>query len=175
MTGQPSTSPLRPERQFDKKRGVSHVEVRSGFAQIHVTHLSGDLTAARIGVLRAVAEAEVSIDFLKITPTGLSFLVSQESAADANRALKDQQVEFSLRSDRSIVLVHAVNIRDEDGLIASIMKEAISSGAIIDHIGDMHDRVLMVVSAEAAEPLAEHLRHSTAVRQSASGEDVRAH
>ena len=49
------------------------------------------------------------------------------------------------------IMIHAVNIRDEEGLIAMVMREAISEGTAIDHVGDMHDRLLLVVSeADAA-------------------------
>lgn len=49
-------------------------------------------------------------------------------------------------------MVHAVNIRDEEGLIAKIIKAAISTSAHVDHIGDMHDRLLMVVPKRRRGP-----------------------
>jgi aspartokinase len=139
------------ETEFEKRRGVSHTEVRDGYAQVHVTNLVGDVMPARLRVLRAVADASVSIDFLKLTPSGLSFLVASDEASRVESALSDTGGTFSLRLDRSIVMIHAVNIRDEEGLIAMVMREAISEGTVIDHVGDMHDRVLLVVSeADAA-------------------------
>jgi len=59
------------------------------------------------------------------------------------------------------VLVHAVSIRDEEGLIAGIVHTAIALGIRIDHVGDMHDRMLMVVQKEDAERLAAHVRSSS--------------
>ena len=146
------------ETVFEKLRGVSRVEVRSGFAQVHVTNLDGDLTPARLRVLTQVADAGISIDFLKLTPSGLSFLVRQERAEVVETILSALQLDFSLRTDRDIVLVHAVNIRDEEGMIASIMQRAIESGATVDHVGDMHDRLLLVVPHLDAERLEQHLR-----------------
>ena len=135
-----------PETEFEKRRGVSHTEVRDGFAQVHVTQLTGDVMAARLAVLQAVALVQVSIDFLKLTPTGLSFLVPSDKAAVVESTLAGTDAKFSVRRDRSIVLIHAVNIRDEEGLIALVMREAIAQGTAIDHVGDMHDRLLLVVS-----------------------------
>lgn len=146
------------ETEFEKKRGISAIEVRPGFAQVHVSRLGRQLTEQRLRVLRAVADVEVSIDFLKLTPSGLSFLVPEDRADVVSQALEGSEVHFSVRKDRSIVLVHAVNIRDEEGLIASIVKEAIASGVTVDHVGDMHDRLLMVVKSDDAHRVAEHFR-----------------
>lgn len=153
-----ATSPQPQETVFEKRRGVSRVEVRSGFAQVHVTNLAGDVAPARLRVLSQVADSATSIDFLKLTPSGLSFLVPQERAEVVKSILDALTIDFSLRSDRDIVLVHAVNIRDEEGMIASIMQRAIESGATVDHVGDMHDRLLLVVPHSDAERLEQHLK-----------------
>lgn len=147
------SAPVKPqtETEFEKKRGISAVEVRRGFAQVHVSQLQGNLMEERLRVLRAVADVDASIDFLKLTPSGLSFLVPGDRGDIVGQALAGVGVNFSVRKNRSIVLVHAVNIRDEEGLIAGIVQTAIASGATIDHIGDMHDRMLMVVSDDDAE------------------------
>jgi len=149
---------LSKETVFEKRRGVSRVEVRAGFAQVHVARLAGDVEPARLRVLSQVADAGISIDFLKLTPTGLSFLVSQDRASTIQTILENLGVEFTLRTDRAIVLVHAVNIRDEEGMIASIMQRAIESGASVDHVGDMHDRLLLVVPHADSDRLSAHLK-----------------
>lgn len=140
--------------EFEKRRGVSRVEVRSGFAQAHLGNLGEPLAAQRLTVLEAVSTAGISIDFLKMTPMGLSFLIKAADVEALHTALKSLNLEYSLRDGRSVVLVHAVNIRDEEGLIASILKAAISGGTTVHHISDMHDRVLMVVESSEAEKLA---------------------
>jgi aspartate kinase len=148
------------ETGFEKKRGVSRIEVREGFAQVHVSRLQGSLTDQRLQVLQAVANVGVSIDFLKLTPSGLSFIVSEERSDAVEGALGATDVRFSVRKGRSIVLVHAVNIRDEEGLIAEILQCAITSGAHVDHVGDMHDRLLMVVRSENIDPLRRSLERA---------------
>jgi aspartokinase len=148
------------ETGFEKPRGVNRIEVRKGFAQVHVSRLAEPIVAERLRVLRAVADVDVSIDFLKLTPSGLSFIIAEDRSDAAESALAKTGTKFSLRKQRTIVLVHAVNIRDEEGLIAEIIRGAIASGAHVDHIGDMHDRVLMVVKDEDVERVSETFRRT---------------
>lgn len=153
LLGKGTDGQLTPETGFEKQRGVSRIETRTGFAQVHVSRLEQPIMAERIRVLEAVAAVGVSIDFLKLTPSGLSFIVPEDRYEVVDEALHLTGVEFSNQKGRSIVLVHAVNMRDEEGLIALAVQAAIRSGAKVDHVGDMHDRMLMVVSAEDAELL----------------------
>jgi aspartokinase len=135
------------ETIFEKQRGISRVEVRQGYAQVHVSRLEPPLMEQRLRVLEAVASANVSVDFLKLTPTGFSFMVKEGLAGACEAAIGATGVHFSLRHDRSIVLVYAVNIRDEEGVIANILKTTITTCTRVDHVGDMHDRLLMVVDS----------------------------
>ena len=144
-------APAISETEFEKPRGIRRVEVREGYAQAHITGLQEPLTKSRIRVLEAVAQAGVSLDFLKFTSAGLSFLVKGEDSERLSSALQAHGCRFSVQKDRRVVIVHAVNIRDEEGLLASIVLKAIGTGAQVDHISDMHDRMLMVVSAEEAD------------------------
>src|SRR5471030_2739462 len=121
------------ETEFEKRRGVSRVEVRPGFAQVHVSRIAENVMAERLKVLAAVAAEGISIDFLKLTPSGMSFLVPEQDANVIDGALQTLGHHFSVRHDRSIVLVYAVSIRDEEGLIASIVHTAIKHGIRIDH------------------------------------------
>lgn len=139
------------ETVFEKPRGVANVEIRKGFAQVHISQLAQPLTEERLRITKAIAEAGVSLDFLKLTPSGLSFLVPESAAENAERALSGLGVRYSVRKDRSIVMVHAVNMRDEEGLIARVLQTAIDCGAHIDHVGDMHDRMLLVMESAQAE------------------------
>lgn len=142
---------MHQETAFERPRGVHHIEIRKGFSQVHVAQLDPS-GSDREHVLRAVANAGVSIDFVKLTPGGLSFIVPQLQAPDVTEALADR-TGTEIRPDRSIVLVHAVNIRDEEGLIAKIVRVATEAGVDLDHIGDMHDRLLLVVPASDAPRL----------------------
>ncbi|MCO5297667.1 MAG: hypothetical protein M9921_12495 [Fimbriimonadaceae bacterium] len=136
-----------PGTDFEKPRGISRVEVRRGFAMVHVGGLAADLAAERLKVLRSIAESSVSIDFVKLTHGGVSFLVAEDRAPQAEEALRLIGAKYTLGRDRAVVIVHAVNMRDEEGLIAGIVRKVIASGVRVDHLGDMHDRVLLVMDA----------------------------
>lgn len=146
------------ETSFEKQRGVSRVEVRTGFAQVHVSELEGDVMKGRLEVLESVHAAGISLDFLKLTPTGMSFLIPEGRSDAMQEVLTQTGSKFSIKRPRSIVLVHAVNIRDEEGMIARIVKTLIESGTEVDHLGDMHDRMLVVIPSEDAERVAERFR-----------------
>ncbi len=104
-------------------------------------------------MLEGVSEAGISLDFLKLTPEGVSFLVPTAAEGAVRQTLQELGARAEVKTDRSVVLVHAVNMRDEEGLISRIVAAAIGSGAEIDHLGDMHDRVLIVTTATDAERL----------------------
>ena len=156
-----ATQAVSAETEFEKGRGISEVEVRHGFAQIHVSRITQNVMAERLKVLEAVAKKGISIDFLKLTPSGMSFLVPEVNGDLVDAALNPLGFHFTVRHDRSIVLVHAVSIRDEQGMIAGIVHTAIANGIRIDHVGDMHDRMLMVVEKAEAARLASHLRQAS--------------
>ncbi|MEZ0325606.1 MAG: hypothetical protein ACAH95_06850 [Fimbriimonas sp.] len=140
--------PTELETIFEKRRGISRVESRHGYAQVHVSQIASRVMEERLRVLSQVAEAGISMDFLKLTPTGMSFMVREDSSALVEQVLAGTGVHFSVRNGRSIVLVYAVNIRDEEGMIANILQTTITTCAQVDHVGDMHDRMLMVVRTE---------------------------
>jgi len=150
------------ETGFEKKRGISRVEIRTGFSQVHVHGLVEPIMENRLAVLDAVAQADISLDFLKLTSDGLSFLIPQSRSEAMAAVLQERALNFDLAEGRSIVLVHAVNMRDEEGLIARIVATAIGSGARLDHLGDMHDRLLIVAEATEAEALAARIRETLA-------------
>lgn len=147
-------------QDFEKRPGVNRVEVRHGHAQAHVFSLPAPVMDERLRVLKAVADANVSIDFLKLTEDGLSFIMGDADKGAVSAALKELGVRFSILESVSVVLVHAVNMRDEEGLIAGIVRQAISSGARVSHIGDMHDRLLLVVESKDADKLAAQFRRT---------------
>lgn len=142
------------ETAFERPRGVSQVETRKGYCQVHVEGLLDPLVTKRLEALAALADIGVSIDFLKLTPRGFSFVAPADRAADVERVLPGAQVA----RDRSIVSIHAVSIRDEEGLLADIVREAIALGVQIDHVGDGHDRLLLVVGDADATRIERHFR-----------------
>ena len=137
--------PSTGETEFERPRGVDKIQVRDGFTNVRVVGLREPLPQARIDVLTSVAGQGVSIDFLKFTPDGLSFVVPDSVRPAVDQALLAVGAQQEAKGDRCVVTAHAVNMRDEAGLLARLVSTAIASGTEIDHMGDMHDRVLFVV------------------------------
>ena len=145
------------ETEFEKRRGINRVEVREGFAQVHISDLTEPLNDNRLKILESAKNAKISLDFLKLTPDGMSFLVKEDQANSVTSTFKDLGANVAVEPGRHVVMVHAVNMRDEEGLIASIVLQAIKSGAAIGHVSDMHDRVLIVVGKDDSDRLKKQL------------------
>ncbi|MBX3120123.1 MAG: hypothetical protein KF784_13735 [Fimbriimonadaceae bacterium] len=143
--------------EFEKPRGIHTVEVRPGYAVVEVLNLAAPLDGKRLDILATVAKAGISVDFLKLTQTGLSFVMPQDKAELAEKTLKSFGAQYEVTGSRSIVMVHAVNMRDEQGLIALVVSTAIRTGIELEHLSDMHDRVLIVCPADEADRLAVEL------------------
>lgn len=146
------------ETAFEKERGINRIEVRRGYTGVQVRHLSEPMMASRLQVLEAVAQAQISIDFLKLTRDGVSFVAKDCDPALLRSTLESAGTDFSLREGECVLLVHAVNMRDEPGLLAKIVSDVVATGAEIDHMGDMHDRLLIVLSEADAEKAAAALQ-----------------
>lgn len=161
------------ETVFERPRGLSQIEILSGYAQIQISGLRTANIESLLEVLKVVSDGGVSIDFVKLTAKGFSFVCAEGSTSKVEELL--QQIDgcqFSVREARSIVLAHAVGIRDEEGLIAKMVHAAIRAGAHVDHIGDMHDRLLMVVSDQDASKLKQELERTVGAEYKVSGAQV---
>ncbi len=146
------------ETEFERRRGISRLEVREGLSQAQIQCLGQPIGERRLTVLQHVAEAGISIDFLKLTPSGLSFLVTDQDASKLESLLATQDCMADIQRGRHVVSVYAVNMRDEAGLIAGIISEAIQSGSELGHMTDMHDRMLIVISSEESPRLVSALQ-----------------
>lgn len=139
---------------FDLPRGLGEPLLRDAYAQVLVTFPSQvEAKPGRLETLRLIQTAGLSIDFLKFTPNGLSFVICENQAREAVAQLKEIRAEVKLSEGRSILLIPAVNMRDDEGLLAHVLSEAIKTNAEILHIGDMHDRVLIVTDSEGAKEI----------------------
>ena len=99
------------ETAFEKRRGINSVESRPGFAQVHISKLGQPLMERRLQVLGAVADGGISIDFLKLTQTGLSFVVPEESAGSVSGALSALDVHGN-ESAGSLISEHVHIVRE---------------------------------------------------------------
>ncbi|SRR5581483_10201470 len=144
---------------FETERGISSVQVSHGHALVVVTGIEeAALGARRLDAVRLLAEAEISIDFLKLSLDGFSLVVPQDKGTAVRDLLCDAGFDARVLTDRAILTVNAVNIRDEAGMVARIAQTVVQAGAAIESLGDMHSSVLLVVDSESAECAADGLK-----------------
>lgn len=150
---------MQSNTSIETARGISDVEVSNGHALIVVSGMNEEDSSQRmLEALRALKDADCSIDFLKISGSGFSFIVPELGAAAATAALCAAGFNAEALAGRSIITVRAPNIRDESGLVARIAQLVVRSGAIIEQVGDMHSSVQVVVETPKAEKAANSLR-----------------
>lgn len=137
------------ETEFERQRGVIETEIREGFALFEVDGLEEPLAESRTQALERIAKAKISIDFLKLTADGLSFVVNESLAPEVAQAL--QGLHATHTPGRCVVSAWSPNLRDEEGLAARLVSAVIASGAVLDHVSDMHDRLLFLMDRSGAE------------------------
>ncbi|GIV01306.1 MAG: hypothetical protein D6724_02180 [Armatimonadetes bacterium] len=144
---------------IETARGISGVEVSLGHALVVVSGLSEEAWGQRmLEALGALKDADHSIDFLKVSSSGFSFVVPESQASSARDALCAAGFDAVVKEGRAILIVRAPNIRDESGLVARIAQLVVRSGATIEQVGDMHSSVQVVVEAAKVERAASVLR-----------------
>lgn len=146
------------ETDFEKARGVNKIEIRTGFASARITGLDGEVSKHRLRILNQVYQQEISLDFLKFSGDGMSFVVPDYRRDELVKVLEECGSSFEVKPDRAVLIVHAVNMRDEEGLVASIVSQVIEFGANIEHLGEMHDRLLMLMGVSGAEKARDGLK-----------------
>lgn len=137
------------ETEFERQRGIIETEIREGFALFEVDGLAEPLAESRTKTLERIAKAGVSIDFLKLTSDGLSFVVQESDAPQVTQALDNTRTTHT--PGRCVVSAWSPNLRDEEGLAARLVSAVIASGAVLDHVSDMHDRVLFLMDRNGAD------------------------
>ena len=120
---------------------------------MHVSLNRDDIAQARLDFLQQIADAGISLRFVKLTTAGISFLIDEEIEGQMRERLESMELEFEMLGRRSLVITHAPNMRDEPGLIARIIRFTIESGIEVGQVGDMHDRILLMVPSESADAL----------------------
>ncbi len=150
---------MHSQTPIDTPRGVQDVDLEEGYALVEVRGLPPwETSARRREALKAVESAGISIDLFKITHDGFSFVVPDSLAEKTHDALCQVGFQPNVLSDQAILLVATPNVRDADGLLARICSEVIMAGAEIQHLGDMHTGVMIVLKRKEAEYARERLR-----------------
>lgn len=146
------------ETEFERPRGILEVTTEDGYSQIHAGGLPHPIHENRLLLLQTVRSSATNIKMLKMTPSGLSFLVREHDTANLEQAVSVLPFPVSIRPGRSLVYAHSVNMRDEEGLIARVLAIAIGSGGHMEHVGDRHDCLIIAAEDGDAAKIADALR-----------------
>lgn len=144
------------QTDFEKHRGLHGVEIRERYANVFVPLSMAD-SKATLKALGAIRKSQISLDFLKLAGRGISFVCTLDNADSIEQCLKDAGFQPKIIRDRCVLIAYGVNMRDQEGLIAKIVSILAAGTDEIDHLGDMHDRVLAVVPKDQAQELAQTL------------------
>ena len=144
------------ETAFEKARGISDIRVSINWSQVHIEHLTNPVPEHRIRVLEKLKTCSIKIQLLKLNHDGLSFLIKESDREQVSALLSDWNPAVS--PEMCIISIFAVNVRDEEGLIARIIGAAISSGARLEHAADMHDRLLIAARISDADQIITSIR-----------------
>jgi len=158
VTNTQTDIPAPDETAFEKGRGLNQIEIRRGFASARVELDADANPSTRLVALKALSKAAISIDFLKFTHDGFSFVVAESDSQRLIDCLTANNYGHEVITDRCVLMAHAVNMRDEEGMVSRIVSDVIASGVSIEHMGEMHDRLLMLMSREDAEHAVNRLR-----------------
>lgn len=150
---------MHSQTAIDTPRGVLGVEVEEGYALVEVRGLQPwEISTKRREALKAIEEAGISIDLFKITVNGFSFVIADAVAGKTYEALNKAGFHPNVLRDQAILVVATPNVRDADGLLARICFEVVNAGAEIQHLGDMHTGVMIVLKRDEAEKALRRLK-----------------
>lgn len=157
---------MQTQTTLETARGISSVETAGGLSLVVVSGVADDEDRKRLlEAMRVLRDADLSLDFLKIAPHGFSFVLSRKEAERAVYALCEAGFEARALHDRTVIVVNAPNIRDESGLVARIAQLVSQAGATIEHVGDMHSSVHVVVESAKAEAAVGLLRAHVGLKE----------
>jgi aspartokinase len=132
--------------QFERARGVTHVSATPHLAQVELTLPH----AQRLGLLRALADRDVPVFLVTLTPEGLSFVVRQTHAERCRSILADHGLSETIAPQKTLLSVIAGAMRDLSGVIVRIYDTLHAEGIPIRQTGDAYDAVHVLVDAADA-------------------------
>ena len=117
------------ETEFEKTRGINSVEVRRGLASAYLSGLAEPAMESRLAALDAIEAAGISVDFLKLSPGAMSFLIDESDQEKLRNALTEVGISFELVSDRCVV--HA---RDQPFFVLHVDRVHVNDTPVADQL-----------------------------------------
>lgn len=152
------------EIYFERERGVYDVVVAANVAHVEAAFPPGAesaLQAARL--LDAIANAGISVFLVKLHTAEISFAVEASRAAEAEEVLNRAGYATTARRDLAVLSVVASSMRDLTGVLVGIADALDAADAKQYGVGDSHNAVQVLVSADRAEVAARKLRETFAL------------
>ncbi len=129
-------------------QGITHIKRREGLA-----HLSFPVDPYRSmgGPLQALAEAEVSLLFVKRTPSLVSLAVSLKQQQKAADILRQQGLEVEVAAPCGVVCVVGSNMRHTAGVMWRILARLHQAEVRVLSTSDSFNSVSCLVPQESVE------------------------
>ncbi|MCS7224483.1 MAG: ACT domain-containing protein [Armatimonadetes bacterium] len=144
------------EAEFERKRGVTAVEVEEGLVHISVT--LPQTLAQRLGVFRALAGAGISVFLIKFHPDGIHFVLRDSFVEKAEKVLNGLGLPYVMTPNCATVSVLSSAMRDLPGVMAAIAQAVYEEGVDLLETGDSHDAVTLLVKQKDAQRVATALK-----------------
>ena len=143
--------------EFERRRGVTAIQVDSGLTQV-VIPMRVDM-GRRSCMFRTLADADISVFFIKLHPVSVNFCVSSDVGRRVQRTLKRTlNLTARLRQECSQVSIVSSAMRDLPGVMSGIVEVAHEKGIKLLETGDAHDAVVLLVRHKDSMKLVRALR-----------------
>ncbi len=124
--------------------GIAHI---TELAQVKVS--TGDVTAGkRLEVLKALAEAGISLDLINVSPQEMCFTIKEAKTESAKKLLKSFDLDVRIEKGFAKVSAVGAGMRGVPGVMASIVESLTASGIEIHQSADSHTSISCLVRSE---------------------------
>lgn len=129
-------------------RYVTGIAYVANVTQIRVDSVSGAADNLQLKVFKAMAENDISVDFINVTPTGVAYTVFDSNASKAETVLKSLGFRPSLLSGCAKVSVIGGGINGVPGIMARIVEALAEQNIQILQSADSNTTIWVLVNKE---------------------------
>ncbi|HHX40700.1 MAG TPA: ACT domain-containing protein [Armatimonadetes bacterium] len=162
--------PIRARRVgFEKERGVLSLEADTGRSFVFVELSGPDAGVSEaLRVLSPLAESRLPLQFLRIYPDCLSFVVAQGDLPQVREVLAGAGVTFEASEGCAVITVVAPNMRSIPGLMARMGEVLFRRAVGMYQMADSHSSVSCVIAAGQLAEAVEALRREFGLPEEAA-------
>lgn len=130
--------------------GIAHI---ADLAQVNVNTSEVDPQVS-LEVLQKLAEADISLDLINVSPTKMSFTIKEAQVEPARRVLESFDLEAGIEGGYAKVSAVGAGMRGVPGVMAAIVEALTSAGIRIHQSADSHTSISCLVRSEDLSPAA---------------------